>query len=625
VPRHSEAIVAAIKQAIDLPTLVGSYTPLHRVGSKFKALCPFHDDHNPSLELNPDRQSFKCWACGAGGDVFDFVQRIERIDFPEALRMLAERAGIALQEPTARAADRGPTRGDLLAACAWAAEQYARALAGDAAARAYLERRGITPEQVGRFGLGAAPVERQWLLGRARRAGFTADVLEQAGLAARGASDLLRDRFRGRLIFPIRDGQGRPIGFGGRILPEVEARWAEAGIRVAKYLNGPETALFQKRRSLYGVDLARDAARVAGWVAVVEGYTDVIAAHQVGLPNVVGTLGTALGPDHVGLLRRLAGRVVLVFDGDEAGRRAAERALELFLGHELDLRVLSLPGGLDPCDYLRREGAGPFRALVEAAVDPLEFALARAETRFDLASPEGTRQATEWIVGLLARVPRGSGAGLDVKLAKGLDTAARRLGLPVEALTRRLREVRRGTPSRGGEPASPAVVSEPEPSAIRPEALDPFGREILRIVLNAPRLVERLVGRIAPDELRDAPLRALLRASFELHAEGLEPSFERLARRVGAVERSLAAGLLLPPTADPQPLSDPTRLAAWDEQLERALGGHAQRRRRDRIQALQRALAEIDRDARPDEYGALRRELLELHYQRPDAKRTIAS
>ncbi len=210
-----------------------------------------------------------------------------------------------------------------------------------------------------RFRLGFASESRDWLQREARRDGIRPGRAggRRAGRPQAGFARCLRDRFRGRLIFPIHDLRGRAIGFGGRILPEFEKAWADRGLTVAKYLNSPETLLFQKRRNLYAADLARAAARQAGWVAVVEGYTDVIAAHQAGLENVVGTLGTALGDDHVTALRRLADRVVLVFDGDAAGQGAADRSLEMFLGHEVDVRVLTLPAGSDPCDFLLAEGA----------------------------------------------------------------------------------------------------------------------------------------------------------------------------------------------------------------------------------------------------------------------------
>ncbi|MBX6314079.1 MAG: DNA primase [Isosphaeraceae bacterium] len=638
MPRHSEATLIAIKNAIDIVVLVGEYLTLHRSGSKFKALCPFHDDHNPSLELNPERQSFKCWSCGAGGDVIDFVQRFERVEFPEALRMLAERAGVALDTPEARTTAAGPTRAELLTALDWAARQFAEALAGSPEARAYIERRGITAESVARFGLGYAPEARDWLSARARRAGFGLTVLERAGLIVRNpATRLSRERFRGRLIFPIRDLRGRPIGFGGRILPEVEKKWAEAGKSVAKYLNSPETAVFQKRRHLYAADLARDSARRAGWVAVVEGYTDVIAAHQAGIANCVGTLGTALGDEHILALRRLADRVVLVFDGDEAGQKAADRALELFLGHEVDVGVLSLPVGLDPADFLAEHGGDAFRALVERAVDPLAFALDRAAARFDIASIEGARQAAAWVLAILARVPSAHRAGLDVKVAKALDALSRRLNLPVADLRRSLRELRR--PARraserenraASELAGTRYVSNND-TPIRVADLDPVDRELVAIALNAPELVSRLITRVTVASLRDAPLRAILRACYDLAAEGKAPSFDLVLSRLDdPAVRALAAGLLLP--IDPAPLPSGVRPAAPEARLAQLLATIAERDRQGRLRDLKQVLAETDPAAHPDEHRALLREFLRLSFAsnrsttpRPDPRTKSAS
>jgi DNA primase len=220
VPRHSESTLAAIKQSLDLVALVGEYLPLQRSGSKYKALCPFHNDRNPSLELNPERQSYKCWSCGAGGDIFDFVKNIEHVDFSEALRMLAERAGITLEGSAKGPNSRGPSRTELMAVTEWAEHAFADALAGSAEARAYVEGRGITDESVARFRLGYAPEARDWLLARARRDGHSVEVLERVGLVSRPADrpGRVHERFRGRLMFPIHDLAGRVLGFGGRVL-----------------------------------------------------------------------------------------------------------------------------------------------------------------------------------------------------------------------------------------------------------------------------------------------------------------------------------------------------------------------------------------------------------------------
>ncbi len=435
------------------------------------------------------------------------------------------------------------------------------------------------------------------------------------------------------MIFPIHDLNGRTIAFGGRILPALEKSWAESGRKVAKYVNSPETPLFQKRRQLYAADLARAAARQEGWVAVVEGYTDVIAAHQVGFENVVGTLGTALGDDHIATLRRLADRVVLVFDGDEAGQKAADRALELFLGHEVDVRILTLPEGLDPCDYLLREGAGPFRSMVERAVDPLDFVIDRAGRKFDLDDLEEARQAAEWVLAILAASPRLSQVGVTIKVGQALNNLAARLHLPPrdQTLAERLRQLlrkkaqqntqasrRNSAEAEVGAPA-PADQESLRPTPIAVADLDPLDREIVRIVLNEPRLLPHVVTRVTPAGLRDAPLRTILQTCYDLYAEAPEALFEEVCARLDEPERSLAARLLGP--FEPQPLSPRAQPASWDERLARTLDTFDVRRWQDRKRDLEMALEEIDASAHPEDHQALRVELYRLKQQGPEVRR----
>lgn len=639
MPRHSDVTLASIKNAIDIVALVGESLTLHRAGSKFKTLCPFHDDHNPSMELNPDRQSYKCWSCGAGGDIFDFVQNYERIDFPEAVRLLADRAGISLEQagPAASAAPPGLSKPDLYAATAWARNIYAEQLTRSPEATDYLAARGLTPETARKFHLGYAPEERDWLMVRAKKDRISLASLERVGLIVRTEErPIPRERFRGRLIFPIHDPGGRVLGFGGRILPSIEKTWADSGRKVAKYLNSPETPLFQKRRVLYGFDVAKAAARTAGWVAVVEGYTDVIAAHQVGFENVVGTLGTALGDDHVAALRRLADRAVLVFDGDEAGQKAADRSLEFFLGHEVDVRVLALPEEFDPCDFVLEHGADPFRTMVEGAVDPLTFAIGRAADRFDFGSPEGSRQAAEWVLKALAAIPQRGGAGLDLKVAKALDTLSRRLSIPVADLRRRLGELRR--PAKPAGAAGPGVTRRvdvavdsgraiPAPTMIRPDDLDKTDRQLIQVVLNEPALVGRIITRVMAGSLRDAPLRAILEACYDVHGEGEVPTFDRITSRIAdPAVRALAAGLLAPVIDPNSRFLEANRPASAEVQLAGLLVRYAERDRQIKLRDLQQALDETDPAEDPAGYQALLREkTLILSSQRQVSKRNTAS
>ena len=598
MPRHSESTLAAIKQSLDLVALVGEYLPLHRSGSKYKALCPFHDDHNPSLELNPERQSYKCWSCGAGGDIFDFVKNIERVDFSEALRMLAERAGVTLEGSAQGPNSRGPSRTELMAVTEWAERAFAEALADSAEARAYVEGRGISAESVVRFRLGFAPESRDWLLARARKEGHSVEVLERVGLVSRPADrpGRVHERFRGRLMFPIHDLAGRVLGFGGRVLPAVERAFAEAGKGIAKYLNSPETVLFQKRRILYAADLARAAARESGWVAVVEGYTDVIAAHQAGLHNVVGTLGTALGDDHVQALRRLADRVVLVFDGDEAGqigRRSGPGTLPgprdrrpgaKLAGRPRPVRLPDQGGGRRvprpgrpcgrPAELRDRPGRGAVRPRLARGL-----AARRRMGPVDPRRASPVRTPRGWT----SRWPRPStrsrnGCGSP---SRPSTAGSRNCNAPPAVPSRKADEPRRPAGKTGrarieARGRRPAVPMTP----IRPEELDPIDRELVQIALNEPLAVGRLVSRVAVASIRDAPLRAILAACYDLHGEGESTTFERVALRLDdARVRSLAAGLLLPTTAtrgdrhpiDPQPVSEGVRPAPWEVRLAQAL------------------------------------------------------
>jgi DNA primase len=652
VPRQSENVLSAIKNAVDIVALVGEYRPVRRSGNRYKALCPFHDDHNPSLELNPERQSYKCWSCGAGGDVFDFVQNIEHVEFPEALRMLADRAGVVLESSAAPAAVRsGPTKSDLLEVSAWAEDLYHQALLRSIEAADYVSARGISGSSVERFRLGHAPAERGWLLNQARRRRFTMEHLEQAGLISQSAETpgIWRERFRGRLIFPIHDDRGRAVGFGGRILPQVEKAMAEAGKSIAKYINSPETVLFHKRTVLFAAELARKAASESGFVAVVEGYTDVIAAHQAGLCNIVGTLGTALGEDHLRSLRRLSERVVLVFDGDQAGQTAADRSLELFLGSDLDLRVLSLPAGLDPCDFVLRQGGEAFGKLLGQAVDPLAYLLARASERFDLTSIDGSRRAAEWVLGILAAVPDRHSHGLEFKKAKVLDQLSQRLRVPLDALQAMLRRSAPKRPVARAQIAAPqtaapqSAIGDLRPGAVaqtaegpqgvrtdvlaestHPADFDPIDLELIRIVLNEPSAVGGLIHRIAVSTLKDAPLRAILQTCYDLQSEGQTTSYSAVMDRLDdPALRRLATDLVSQSalrTPERAPVRDTTwppkaptevRPGTWQQRLAGILAAVEEREWRARLEDLQKTLAETDRETDREAYNAI-----QLEYRR---------
>lgn len=517
-----------VRQATDIVDLVGQYLQLRRQGRNYVALCPWHDDTRPSLQVNPERQSWKCWVCDIGGDVFSFFMQIEGIEFREALGMLAERASIPLRSREPRRASGGEAPVDkrtLYAAMAWAEDLYHDCLLRSPAAepaRRYLQGRQITPESIERFHVGFAPPEWNWLQGRAAKSPFDLKTLEAVGLIACSAGGSRYDRFRGRVLFSIRDTQGRPVAFGGRILPGAATGDA------AKYVNSPETPLFTKNNLLYALDLARNGIRRTKTAVVMEGYTDCIVAHQQGFADSVAVLGTALGENHVRLLKRFADRIVLVLDGDEAGQRRANEVLELFVAQQADLRILTLPGGTDPCDFLLKNGAAAFADLLESsAVDALDHAF-RAHTRgVDLARDiHAASEALERLVGIVARAPRlkdDTTAKARFREQRVLQRLAATFRVSEEDVRRRLTELRRRSRGR----AAPSVNATSEATSQR-ITIPAWERELLELLVANPELVGRAAGSIASEQLTAEPARRIYETACRLTAAGIAPDFERL-------------------------------------------------------------------------------------------------
>jgi DNA primase len=391
-----------VRLAINIVDLVSSYVELRRQGRGFVGLCPFHDDRRPSMQVNPDRQSWKCWVCDSGGDAFSFVMQKEGVSFPEALRMLAERAGITIETPKARSSGR-PTEDKklLLEAMQWAVQEFHHCLleAPEAKqARDYLRDRGISQASIDKFQLGFAPESWSWLVDRGVQKNWKPEVLEAVGLLARGDRGSRYDRFRNRAMFPIYDAQSRPIAVGGRVLPGADKE-------SAKYINCNETRLYHKNRELYGLHLAKEAIRKTRQAVVMEGYTDVIMAVQHGIDNAVACCGTALGENHIRVLQHTCDTVVLLLDGDEAGQRRTADILELFVTAQMDLRILTLPDALDPCDFLLQYGGQELKSLIAGAVDALEYKFHLACQGFDpLLDTHRANTALEDILQTLSRV-----------------------------------------------------------------------------------------------------------------------------------------------------------------------------------------------------------------------------
>jgi len=391
----SDDVLRAIRERIDLVDLVGAYVALKRTGQNAVGLCPFHADKRPSFTVSPSKQLFHCFGCGAGGDLFRFVMQRESMSFPEAVQLLARKAGVPLPDRAEDGIDR--RRQALYDIQAAAADHFCRKLSGreGESARRYLHERRLVPETLEAFGLGYAASSWDDLSGALHAKGWTPAQLEEAGVIvprARGGG--WYDRFRHRVICPIRDVHRNVVAFGGRVLDET----------LPKYLNSPDTPIFNKGRHLFGLDRARAAVASTGTLVVVEGYFDVMATHQAGLTNVVATLGTALTPAHLDAIRRLVTRVVLVFDPDPAGVRAALRTVDLFAPLDLRVDVASLPGGKDPDRLVVEDGADAFRAVLEASRPLIAFVLDQMVPPGDYRSVDAKKAAVARALPVLANL-----------------------------------------------------------------------------------------------------------------------------------------------------------------------------------------------------------------------------
>ncbi len=487
-------IFQKVRDASNIVDIIGEHVALKRAGREFKGLCPFHEDHRPSMAVVPHKQIFHCFVCGTGGDVFKFVKEFHKMSAGEALRFLAQKAGITLPElPRSGGGgpkSEGPSQKEQIAATnEWACnffQQQLRTPAGKAGLD-YLLSRGLTPETLEKFRLGFAPDSWTALCTAALRAGIRADALELAGLIKKRSDGSPYDLFRNRVMFPILDATGgggvgksagRVIAFGGRVLAE---RRDEAGnVTEAKYLNTPETPLFNKSASIYGLHLARQSIIRTRTAVVVEGYMDVIACHQVGITNVIATLGTALTPDHARILKNYAQTIVLIFDSDDAGFRAADRAMDVFVKTPLDIKIASVPDGKDPCDFCLKNGGEPFQALIDNAVDALTYQWHRLQKQFHATDSLAARQEsiTAFLRFTAASLHSPAAAQMD-PIRKGLLLAkiAHLVNMPQNELPALLEKLARQSaagvpPAYRPQPMQPSDNPQPSPPGAAAPLID---------------------------------------------------------------------------------------------------------------------------------------------------------
>ena len=480
-------MVEEIRSRAELVDVCGEFMPLKRVGKTFRGPCPLHGGEDPNFSIDPGRQIFKCFVCGEGGDVFSFVMKHLGHDFPEAVRWLGDRVGVQVRD---RDDDRPDPHAPLREATAFAEEWFAARLAGDegAEARAYLRDRGVPDAAAERYGLGYAPDGWRGLREAARSHGIEDEVLLDAGLLATSErADEPYDRFRHRLVFPIRDLRDRPIGFGGRDLSGEED--------VPKYINSPDTPIFTKGRTLYALNWARHAMRKEEHALVVEGYMDALSLHLHGVEATVAPLGTALTGEQAETLIRYATKVYLLYDSDRAGLRATFKAADRVLEAGGQPMVVTLPEGEDPDSVVRERGVAELREYLADAVDALERKLQILERRGFLETIQGRRRAID---GLLSTLRAASDPALrDLYL----DRAAERLGVRRETLVGEVarsgrsprRRSRRGTERRSAEP-----------TGARADGGRSAERTLLMLMLRERSLADRAVeAGLEPDRFRD--------------------------------------------------------------------------------------------------------------------------
>jgi DNA primase len=468
----SDETLLEVRRSVDIVEVVSAYFPLKRRGANYWAPCPFHEEKTPSFSVHAEKQIYKCFGCGKAGGVVDFVMEYLKVDFPEAICLLAEKSGIPVKY-TGRP-EGGPPRDELLRANEWAAGVFRELLKTSPqgeAARQFFARRGVSDETAEVFGLGYSMDSWDCLLDRARRNGISAETMVAAGLARkREGKEGHYDFFRGRAMFPIVERSGRTVAFGARTLGDDQP----------KFINSPESKIFSKGRGFYGLHLARDEWEKTRTAYVVEGYLDVVVPWQAGVRGLVATLGTALTRDHLKVLRRHVDKVVLVFDGDAAGQKASERGLDLLLAEDLEAFVAGLPEGMDPDDVVVKRGPDALREVLEKPKEVFEFLMESLLRKHGEATPAAKTRVVEEVLQRVASVPSA------VKREFLLQQLARRFGVDEGALKGRLETLgREDAPAEEPPPAAAAAAVGPVEEALRgllayaarvPSAMDPVRR-----------------------------------------------------------------------------------------------------------------------------------------------------
>jgi len=514
--RYPQTFLDDLKRQADIVRVVQDYVQLKKKGANWMACCPFHKEKTPSFSVSPAKEIFYCFGCHKGGSVFNFVMEMERVSFPEAIKLVAEKSGVPLPKliDDSRFEARRNEADAVIELNKWALEWWEQQLESSEAriARDYLKRREITDETRQTFRLGYAPDSWDALSIHLRQKGATQDQIERSGLVVKKEEGGSYDRFRGRLIFPVMDIQGKPIAFGGRTLRDEDA----------KYINSPETAAYVKGRNLFGLNLTRDEIRRAGFVILVEGFLDLIVPYQFGVRNLVASLGTALTPDQARLVSRFARKVVVNYDGDNAGVQAAKKAIAILLAEDLEVKILVLPDGSDPDEFIRKSGVSEYQQQRGLAQPHIQFVIDQAVRDRKLSNPADKEAAIDEVLPYI-RVVRSR-----LQKREYFDIAMDSLRIGDATLRRELwHSIRQGTGE--GTRAGEAV----RPTARRPTIKPTVAEErLLGLVFANEELRSGVLNMLQPEDYEDLATAPLLRVLLELENEHREINFDSLNEKL---------------------------------------------------------------------------------------------
>ncbi len=562
MPGFDHSTVEKVQQANSITDVVAEYVSLAKKGKEMVGVCPFHEDHRPSMYVSDAKQIFKCFACGAGGDVIKFVQMRENLSFKQAIERLADRAGIQVQwSGASRPRPQQKDGVDPLALARvndWAVRFFESVLSDPvrgARTRQYLDERHVSVESLKHWRLGLAPASTSALTHAARERDIPASLLSAGGLISKSG----QDRFVDRLMFPIIDVSGRVVGLGGRTLSGDSA----------KYINSPTTVLFDKSNCLYGLDKARPEIARLQTAVVVEGYTDCIMAHQAGITQVVATLGTSFAAGHARMLRRYAKRVILLFDGDTAGAEAANRALEVCLHQGIDIYVAAISGGIDPCDFIIENGADALRDVLDKAKDVLTFKWLRLADRFEAdQSMAGRKEALQdYLQTIAAAIQSGKISSIDRglilnRLSAVLGLSARQID---DELSQRAQRLQRNSAPAEATVENPEQVGQDD---TRKKALE---SEILEVLLGDSSLFPQIKSLVTPEFFQNATLREVARHLFEAYEENPGIGVSEILARIESVEIAQRITMLAEVGADKGNFG--ARLEGIRARMQRGSGG----------------------------------------------------